>query len=564
MKKMHRLLEEQLQRHFPDQKGFPKEMEAFLQEVSVVYARVEREQDHPSSLLLDSSEVVSTVLSAQGGAFWQRLLVSLPVAFVAVDLQGRIAGLSRGSLEESPLREGMSLLEFLRGQSEPLQQLALLLAGTRADFWFEHSGKTYEVLCHPSDLSSDGFGGFVGVLIDITERRQVQAQTELKERLASLSMLAAGVAHEINNPLACIIANLDFLHDEFQRLPVESVPQSTLHEVRTLVEEAREGASRVRSIVRGLVQFSRTEAREIEPVDVQQVMESTLSLAAQQIEARAQLHRHYSAVPLAMANRARLGQVFLNLLVNAMQSIPEGYADENIISISTWLDRDKGRVVLEIRDSGQGMAPEVLRNIFHPFFTTKPVGQNQGLGLALCHTIITGFGGDIAVESQPGKGSTFQIYLRINHNLNHSLGFWDGEDLGSSRAAQVLVIDDEHLVGRTLKRALQQHDVTFLSDAREGLAHLLAPEAWYDIIFCDLFMPELTGMELYNEVSRQRPELAHNFVFISGGAFTPRAQEFLSRIPNVCLEKPFDMQRVRALAGQSVSLWQKTCKDPKP
>jgi signal transduction histidine kinase len=258
---------------------------------------------------------------------------------------------------------------------------------------------------------------------DITERKQLQSRLLLSDRMASVGTLAAGVAHEINNPLAYVTANLGYVHEEMGRLmerwPKEGPPCPSLtHTVKSVcaaLGEALHGADRVQTIVGDLKTFSRetreTQQDPIRAVDVRKVLESTLSLAAGEIRHRAQLVKDYGEVPPVHGNDSRLGQVFLNLLVNAAQAIPaDGEADQHEIRVTT-RTLPSGQVAVEVSDTGAGIAPELMGRIFDPFFTTKPVGVGTGLGLSICHGIITGFGGEISASSEVGKGSIFRISL---------------------------------------------------------------------------------------------------------------------------------------------------------
>jgi two-component system, NtrC family, sensor kinase len=238
---------------------------------------------------------------------------------------------------------------------------------------------------------------------------RTQAQLVVSERLAALGALSASVAHEINNPLSYVCGNLEFASDELVRLTaVQGVPQ--LDELRAALDEARHGADRVQSIVRGLKAFSRADSDSSELLDVRSVVSLSIKMALNQIRLRAQLVQDLAPVPLVQASSARLGQVFLNLLVNAVQSIPEGHPDLNRITVSTRTDA-RGWAVVEFADSGCGIAPEIRRHLFEPFFTTKPIGEGTGLGLSICHGIVSAIGGEIEVDSEVGRGSCFRVLL---------------------------------------------------------------------------------------------------------------------------------------------------------
>ena len=409
---------------------------------------------------------------------------------------------------------------------------------------------------------------YIATVRDLTDRKQLQARMMLTDRLASVGTLAAGVAHEINNPLAYVIANLEFLNrglarllqearaagelvDDPSRLAATLLSQiAGLESARESLDAAREGSERVRHIVRDLKTFSRSDDLKRGPVDVRAVLESSLNMAWNEIRHRARLVKHFGEVERVEANASRLGQVFLNLLVNAAQAIPEGAVEANEIRVTVRAD-GVGFVTVEVADTGSGMSPDVLARIFDPFFTTKPVGVGTGLGLSICHSIVAELGGEIGVESAVGRGTTFRVRLPIAPPRAVAASPEGPKQPQTGRRGRILVVDDEPMVGKAVRRTLGEHDVTVLTDAREALARLTGGEE-YDLIFCDIMMPQMSGMDLYNELSKKLPIAAGRMIFMTGGAFTPRSQEFLDRVPNQRIEKPFDWQGLRQLVSQTL------------
>jgi CheY-like chemotaxis protein len=210
-------------------------------------------------------------------------------------------------------------------------------------------------------------------------------------------------------------------------------------------------------------------------------------------------------------------------------------------------------VTIEVRDSGGGISPEVAGRIFDPFFTTKPPGVGTGLGLSICHSIVTALDGEISVDSAAGRGTTFRVTLPVA-DLSAALPARAAapQAQASGRRGKVLVIDDEPLIGAAVRRALTaEHDVLALSNSHEALDRLRGGER-YDVILCDLMMPALTGMDIHDELSKLAPAQADRMVFITGGAFTTRAQTFLAEVQNPRIEKPFDLHALRALVHQAI------------
>jgi CheY-like chemotaxis protein len=277
-------------------------------------------------------------------------------------------------------------------------------------------------------------------------------------------------------------------------------------------------------------------------------------MAMHEIVHRARLVRDLGEVAPVLANQARLGQVFLNLIVNAAQAVPEGDARGQTIRIVTRMN-EAGNVVVEVSDTGRGIPPDVLPRIFDPFFTSKAPGKGTGLGLSVSHGTVKELGGEIRVTSVPEQGTTFQVILPAAKG-------WRAQDpraplAGAARPVEkrrVLVVDDDVLVGSGLARALSDiADMTVLTDAQACVARLAGGERW-DVILCDLMMPEMSGMDLYREALAVAPDAVTRMIFMTAGAFTPRARAFLDGVSNRCLEKPFDMAKLRSLvmhAGRS-------------
>jgi CheY-like chemotaxis protein len=236
----------------------------------------------------------------------------------------------------------------------------------------------------------------------------------------------------------------------------------------------------------------------------------------------------------------------VNLLVNAAHAIPEGHAEKNEIRTSTRTDAE-GRAVVEVRDTGSGISPEVLGRLFDPFFTTKPMGAGSGLGLSICHGIVASFGGEILVESEPGKGSVFRVVLPPGR-LGKAVASRPAGPPTTEvpRRGHVLVIDDEPLIGNVIRRILHDHEVTVVQRGKDALARI-ALGGRFDLILCDLMMPEMTGMELHAEIARAYPALTDRMIFLTGGVFSPTAKSFLDRVPNERLEKPFDPDNLKTL-----------------
>jgi signal transduction histidine kinase len=408
-----------------------------------------------------------------------------------------------------------------------------------------------------------------------SEHREIQARLAQTDRLTSLGTLAVGVAHEINNPLAYVLLNLGYVSEELPKLlslisqPSDSVPDdveaefrspapshSRAREVLLALDHAREGAERIRNTVRSLQTFSRPENEVRGPLQIAQLLDATLPMVANEIRHRARLVKEYDQVPDVVANEARLGQVFLNLLLNAVQALPEDHAETNEIQL---LLRSPApdRVVVEVRDNGVGIPPQIRGRIFEPFFTTKPVGIGTGLGLTICHGIVTSLGGSLTFESEVGKGSTFRVELMaaVRTIGASAVAHVGGSSQASSKPSargRIMVVDDEPIVCFSLERLLStEGEVVALTNAPQALALIRAGER-FDVILCDLMMPEMDAPVLYEEIRRIAPAQAERMVFVTGGAFTVRAREFLENVPNARLGKPFDVEALVELVRSRI------------
>jgi len=368
------------------------------------------------------------------------------------------------------------------------------------------------------------------------EAHEVQTRLALSERMASIDTLAGGVAHELNNPLSCVAANLAFAESRLaERSPGGAEADAELLEA---LRDARAGAERMRTIVRDLQIFSRGGEERPGAVRLEPVLDSCVAMAWSEIRHRARLVKDYGELPPVCGAEGRLAQVFLNLVLNAAQAIPEGAADRNEIRLSARAT-PAGAVCVEVTDTGGGIAPDHLLRIFDPFFTTKPLGVGTGLGLSICHGIVTALGGSIEVESAPGTGSTFRVLLPAAHPA-----------VAPAVRTRVLVVDDDPLVAGAVRRALGgEHDVTVVSSGRAAIERIRGGEVFHAVV-PDLLMPELTGIELHDAIERHDPGLAARTLFMTGGAFTPAARAFAERMGPRLLSKPFELATLRAAVAR--------------
>ncbi|HET7501882.1 MAG TPA: ATP-binding protein [Kofleriaceae bacterium] len=382
---------------------------------------------------------------------------------------------------------------------------------------------------------------------DVTERHRLRAQLMVSDRMASLGTLAAGIAHEINNPLSYVLGNLQVI--------AESITSSVNpDDLAIAIGDATDGAQRVRKIVQGLRSFSRAAEETRARLDIPDVLRAAIRMTSNEVRHRAKLECEFGATPKVIADDGRLTQVFINLIVNAAHAIPEGRFDDNRITVRTRTD-ERGQAVVEIEDTGRGMTPEVQARAFDPFFTTKEVGGGTGLGLSICHGIINAIGGRIAIESTPGKGTKVRVELPAAGDLEIAVARTpSATSLPTRHRLRVMVVDDEPMVVDMLARVLRRdHDVVTVSCGRAALEHITGG-ARFDAIVSDVMMPNMTGIELLDALVELDREQAKRLIFLSGGVFTPETRARLDELGTLQLEKPVSPRELRtAVMGVATS-----------
>ena len=426
-------------------------------------------------------------------------------------------------------------------------------------------------------------GAFVGHLWnyrDVTARKNLERQLQERlihaDRLASVGQLAAGVAHEINNPAAYVVINLSTIErnidvirsklqtvfsayeagDESSRASALGGAREVEHqlgEVRKLLRDNIDGMNHIRSVTRSLQSFSRIERNEVELVQINDVVEATGKMVTNEIRYRAGFVKDLGQdIPPVAADRGKLSQALLNLLTNAAHAIEEGRADENQVTVRTFTEGDS--IVVAVDDTGEGIADGDVEKIFQPFFTNKPRDRGTGLGLALAAEVVRMHGGQISFKTEPGEGSHFAIRLPFETGLTvTSQPPTERPVVSGSRAARVLLIDDEPAICSAYEALLgQHHDVVVAHGGHAALA-VLDTDTDFDVILCDLMMPKVDGTQIFERIAEVAPSLTDRIVFCTGGAFTPKAKRFTSNLKNPVLQKPVDPQRLLTVIDQVAS-----------
>jgi signal transduction histidine kinase/ActR/RegA family two-component response regulator len=356
------------------------------------------------------------------------------------------------------------------------------------------------------------------------------------EKLAALGQFAAGVAHEVNNPAAVVNANLDYLaeteHDALSPTGLDAL------------EESKVAMQRIAVIVRQLLDAGRLAAspESRTSVSVRKLGDSAFSVAFARFGRRVRLTNEVRPDVHVLAGEGVLAQVVVNLVVNAVQAIPDHRSDGHIVVRA---EPDGARVRVVVADNGSGMTPEILRRVFEPFFTTKPFGSGSGLGLAVSRGLVASLGGELRLESEPGHGTRAIVELAAAEPPTSQPRHVSTER--RQNALRLLVVDDEGPVRTALKRLLElRYGVDLASGVDEGLSQMQSRA--YDLVLCDVMMPAGGGERLYRTLLGFAPELARRVVFLTGGAITDGARQFLRNQPQPVLTKPLDLDQLASLA----------------
>jgi signal transduction histidine kinase len=390
----------------------------------------------------------------------------------------------------------------------------------------------------------------VATFHDITAQREAErarARIAQQERLLTTGTLAAGVGHEINNPLAYVSSNIELALEDLQATLTEQ-PNERLEGVVEALRDAEVGAQRIRRIVRGLRALAREE-RDPVATDCLEVIELSLSMSMHELRHKATVTVDAHNVPPVLADDSRLSQVLVNLLTNAGQAFETADPERTSVVISAFAT-SATRVGIVVSDNGPGVPPDVLPRVFDPFFTTKPVNTGTGLGLSISHSIISALGGTITCRSEPGEGTSFEIILPAATTARAPSLVLPPVQQPHARG-RILVVDDDSSVLVVIARVLHGlHDVVARDDARDALDLIEGGER-YDLVLCDLTMPHLDGTELYERVRSIDPAQASRFVFITGAVVDSDAAARLASLGNERLDKPFTNEQLRDVARRA-------------
>ncbi len=415
---------------------------------------------------------------------------------------------------------------------------------SREETILRHDGR--RILCDVAGLAFEfeGRRAALAILRDVTDRRQMETQLRQADRLAAVGSLAAGVAHEINNPLTYVAANVAAVKAQIESGASETDARSL--GMAALLGEAAQGAERIRRIVADLRTFARPEDSAVRRVRLRAVLDLAIAMTSNEIRHRARLLLDLGDLPRVVGSEARLAQVFVNLLLNAAQAIPAGAADRHRIRVSARTG-GTGDAIVEVADTGGGIPVHIRDRVFDPFFTTKPFGEGTGLGLAATHGIVQTMGGRIELGDAPEGGALVRVTLPGAPSAPDTAPPWQG---AAEPRGRVLVVDDDAMVARTLKRMLRAHDVVVATSGEEALE--LCARGPFDVVLCDVMMPGLSGVDVLERLRAVDATWSERFVFVTGGAFSQETADALDGTGVPRVDKPVDPVRLAALIRERV------------
>lgn len=429
------------------------------------------------------------------------------------------------------------------------------------------------VVHHQAEPVDDGQGKprWAGALQDITESADLRRQLMHADRLTAVGQLAAGVAHEINNPSSFVLANLvlmgehlDVLNEALCRMHHKTLAAEDeeplavdalfaeyrldhrVQELGDMVSDNLEGMKRIVGIVKDLASFSRVEQEEIENFNINDVVRAACNMTSNEIRHQGLLTVELGTCPPLRGHPGKIGQVLTNLLINAAHAIRCERPDGHEVRVTTSTER--GAVKITIEDTGCGIPEANQRHIFDPFFTTKSRNQGTGLGLSLSAEFVRKHGGDIRLVRTSDEGSLFEVTLPRKERRRSTLPNMLAprrERVAAGR--RILVIDDEIPLLRAFKRILSKDNIVITAcGGREGL-EILENDRHFDAVICDLMMPGVDGIDVFEWLQERDADVAQRLIFCTGGAFTRRAKAFTAEVDVPLIQKPIDWENLTEL-----------------
>jgi PAS domain S-box-containing protein len=482
----------------------------------------------------------------------EHFLYANPAGVKAVKLHSQAEFLALHPSEFLPPSELETMQARMRRVAEGEQLAPRQYQGMRSD----GSAILLEISSIP--VVWEGRPAILAIGRDVTERVELQRQIAERDRLAAVGTLAAGIAHEVNNPLTYLMLHLEQLRATLPQLLGDAATGPLGH-----IDEALDGAERVNAIVRDLLELARPRAPRLEPTALASVCEAAARLVRPTLDDRAQISLRLDSRVHANTDGARLTQVLVNLLVNAAET---GTADERTL-VELSLVQHGDVAVVEVRDDGPGIPADLLQHVFVPFFTTKSPGTRSealpgrnggvGLGLSICHAIVTSLSGTIRAENAEPRGAVIRIELPSSARSDRVEAPTPSmRSVRTDGFRRVVIVDDEAAVATAVGSALLDVETRIFTSPRAALEALCAESLPYDVVLCDVAMPELGGEQLERELVRARPEYRGRFVFMTGAATPDTLQDRVHDGTAQVIKKPFGPEGL--LAGLRANKRQRT------
>jgi signal transduction histidine kinase len=399
---------------------------------------------------------------------------------------------------------------------------------------WNRDGRTLEIVAF--SVVEEGIKvGTALVLRDVTESRAAATRAALADRLGQMGIVTTGLAHEINNPLAVVLVGV-----EHAMQVIEKVPGTDM--ARMALTDAHQAAGQLRAVARSLRDFAHLDDEPVRSIVVTEAIERSLTVMGRALTANARIERLFEPVAPVRMPPGRLEQVLVALLRNASQALAGRPGPERLI---LRVLQDPGEVVIEVEDSGPGMTYDVLERAFEPFFTTRGHGGGTGLGLYVARALVERYGGRLTLDSGPGRGTRARVRIPASTEVPSPTPPTTAADTPSPALSRrrILIVDDDPRVGKALARLLHEHEVTVVHDGEQAVQAMARLR--YDLVLCDVMMPKMSGIEVYETAVDVDPAIGETFVFITGGTFTPEATAFLDRFPGRVLEKPIAAASLR-------------------
>lgn len=514
-----------------------------------------REKDLKNALELAAYKHKVTIELADAKKRYQAVMDNALVGIVVHDADGLIHEVNKqaiflfGMPKEQLISKNIKQFIPEREKEYFAIKMQKLLDGVNSEISAGHldlpDGTTKDVEVKAVAVNVDQRKLFFSLINDTTEKNKAIEQNIFNDKLATIGVLATSIIHEINNPLASMMVNLDLAVNNVRSLKEKGL-NGKISETEDLILQLGVGARKIKNIVGNLKSFGRKDDN-VGPVNIQNTIESAISIVQAQYKHTAQINLNLSnEMPSMILNGGKLEQVIINLLMNAFQAFSDPNAvDKNVITVSSCVQCDS--IIVEIEDNGSGMPQSLMDHIFDPFFTTKPTGIGTGLGLSISMQIVKSMGGEIHVKSQVGKGTAFTIvlpiYLKVDDMINAA-----AIERGVS-GKRILVVSNEVVSGEILRKVLgSKNELEIVISVRDAIHKIVSQiNNQFDVLIVDLDMPDVSGIDFYNYLQRKSHPLSSRMIFLMDKDYEGICDPFFEQMKHAILKKPYSSDTLMQL-----------------